>query len=78
MLPDAKRKTLDIIDRYFGMSEKDRMIYRLGRRRGLFNSLDDLSNTRLYERLKMIVEEYEKNDPTQLDRDLYKSMHGFI
>ncbi|NLN60592.1 MAG: radical SAM protein [Deltaproteobacteria bacterium] len=78
MLPDDKRKMLDIIDRYFGMSEKDRMIYRLGRRRGLFNSLDDLSNTRLYERLKMIVEEYEKNDPTQLDRDLYKSMHGFI
>jgi radical SAM superfamily enzyme YgiQ (UPF0313 family) len=77
-LPEDKERMLGIIDRYFNMSEKDRIIYRLGRRRGIFNSLNDLSNLRIYERLKQIVEEYEKNDPRQLDRDLYKAMHGYI
>ncbi len=77
-LPEDKDRMLAIIDRYFSMPLKDRLIYRLGRRRGLYNSLDDLSNVRVYERLKQIVEEYEKKDPRQLDRDLYKAMHGYI
>lgn len=77
-LPDDKERMLGIIDRYFNMSSKERMIYRLGRRRGIYNSLDDLSNIRIYERLRQIVEEYERNDPQQLDRDLYKAMHGYI
>jgi len=77
-LPDDKARLLGVIDRYFSMSLKDRMIYRLGRRRGIYNSLDDLANIRIYDRLRQIVEEYEKKDPQQLDRDLYKAMHGFI
>jgi len=77
-LPDDKARLLGVIDRYFSMSLKDRMIYRLGRRRGIYNSLDDLANIRIYDRLRQIVEEYEKKDPQQLDRDLYKEMHGFI
>lgn len=77
-LPDDKARLLGVIDRYFSMSLKDRMIYRLGRRRGIYNSLDDLANIRIYDRLRQIVEEYEKKDPQQLDLDLYKEMHGFI
>ena len=77
-LPQDKERMLGAIDRYFGMPLKDRMIYRLGRRRGIYNSLDDLANIRIYDRLRQIVEEYEKKDPQQLDRDLYKAMHGFI
>jgi radical SAM superfamily enzyme YgiQ (UPF0313 family) len=77
-LPQEKNRLLAIIDRYFSMSREDRLIYRLGRRRGIYNSLNDLSNVRIYTHLKQIVEEYEKCDPDQLDRDLYKAMHGFI
>ena len=42
-LPEDKEKLLGIIDRYFSMSEEDRLIFRLGRRRGIYRSLDDLS-----------------------------------
>jgi len=77
-LPEDKDKMLAVIDRYFSMPPKERLIYRLGRRRGVYNSLNDLSNARVYERLKQIVEEYEKKDPQQLDRDLYRAMHSFI
>ncbi|MBN1546142.1 MAG: radical SAM protein [Syntrophaceae bacterium] len=77
-LPDDKNRMLGTIDRYFNMSREQRLIYRLGRRRGIYNSLNDLSNTRIYTRLKQIVEEYEKKGPDQLDRELYKTMHSFI
>lgn len=77
-LPEDKEIMLGVIDQYFNMSPKDRMIYRLGRRRGIYNSLGDLANIRIYDRLKQIVDEYEKKDPQQLDKDLYKTMHGYI
>jgi len=77
-LPEDKERMLGVIDKYFSMSTKDRMIYRLGRRHGIYNSLGDLANIRVYERLKEIVDEYDKKAPKQFDRDLYKAMHGFI
>ncbi len=77
-LPEDQDRMLAIIDRYFNLPRQDRMIYRLGRRRGIYNSLNDLANTLVYQRLKQIVEEYEKKDPDQLDRDLYRAMHGYI
>jgi hypothetical protein len=32
----------------------------------------------MYEKLKRIVVEYDKKDPEQLDKDLFKIMHGYI
>ncbi len=56
--PEEKSRLLSIIDRYFSLSEEERMIFRLGRRKGLYRRLDDLSNPGLYSRLKIIVEQY--------------------
>jgi radical SAM superfamily enzyme YgiQ (UPF0313 family) len=77
-LPEDKGKLIAIIDRYFSLSEKERVVYRLGRRRGLYRKLDDLSDARMYVRLKSIVEQYWAKDQTQLDRDLYGIMHNYI
>jgi hypothetical protein len=32
----------------------------------------------MYTKLKGIVEEYDKKDPGQLDKDLFQAMHGYI
>lgn len=77
-LPEDKGKLIAIIDRYFSLSEKERVVYRLGRRRGLYRKLDDLSDARMYDRLKSIVEKYWAKDQTQLDRDLCGIMHNYI
>ena len=77
-LPEDKGKLIAIIDRYFSLSEKERVVYRLGRRRGLYRKLDDLSDARMYDRLKSIVEQYWAKDQTQLDRDLCGIMHNYI
>jgi radical SAM superfamily enzyme YgiQ (UPF0313 family) len=77
-LPEDKERLLSIIDRYFGLPDNERIIYRLGRRKGIYRKLDDLSDTRVYNMLKTIVDQYNNDGIEKLDRDLYQIMHSFI
>jgi hypothetical protein len=77
-LPAGKENMLSLIDRYFALLSQDRIIFRLGRRKGLYRSLDDLDDRQTYMRLKQIVDEYGSKEPEQLDRDLRKMMHSYI
>ena len=77
-LPEEKEKLLGIIDRYFHMSQDERIIYRLGRRKGVYRKLDDLSDKRVYAMLKTLVDQYKSDDITRLDRDLDTIMHSYI
>jgi len=77
-LPGDKQKILGVIDRYLALPEKDQLIFRLGRRKGLYRSLDDLSDSRLYNSLKETVEQYEQREPGQLDKALSLMMHQYI
>ena len=77
-LPEEKESMLAIIDRFFGLPEMDRMIYRLGRRKGLYRRIDDLSNRPVYERLKSIIQNYRETGSERLDRDLDRIRQNFI
>ena len=48
VLPEDKQALLGIIDSYFALPEEERLIYRLGRRKGIYRRLDDLSNQRVH------------------------------
>jgi radical SAM superfamily enzyme YgiQ (UPF0313 family) len=77
-LPEDKEKLLGLIDRYFDMSEEDRLIFRLGRRRGFYRSLDDLSDQNTYQQLRQAVERYQREEPGKLDRELDRIRQNFI
>jgi len=77
-LPEDKAKMLAVVHRFLDLSHQDKMIYRLGRRQGIYRCLDDLSHRDMYERLKRTVEEYDRKAPGQLDKDLFRIMHGYI
>jgi histone acetyltransferase (RNA polymerase elongator complex component) len=77
-LPEEKEKLLRIIDRYFAMTEEDRLVFRLGRRRGIYRSLDDLSDSNTFLQLKQAVERYQRDEPGKLDRDLDRIRQNFI
>ena len=77
-LPEEKERLLSVIDRYFALSETDRLIFRLGRRRGIYRSLDDLSDRETYLQLKRAVERYQLEEPGKLDRDLDRVRQSFI
>jgi radical SAM superfamily enzyme YgiQ (UPF0313 family) len=77
-LPEAKPKLLATIDRFFALPEKERLIFRLGRRRGIYRRLDDLSDRFTHKRLETVVDQYAAQDAGQMDKELAKIMNGYI
>jgi len=77
-LPEDKARLLATVDRYFALSEEDRRIFRLGRRRGVYRCLDDLADGRVYRRLQDIVAAYHGGDPGRLDQELDGIMNRYI
>ncbi|MFB3924801.1 MAG: radical SAM protein [Syntrophales bacterium] len=77
-LPQDKDRILGVIDRYLGLPEEERLIFRIGRRQGLYRGLDDLADQRSYSELKAIVEFYKSKEPGRLDADIARIMHRVI
>lgn len=77
-LPHDRSKLLGIIDRYFNLSDEERLIYRLGRRRGIYRALDDLSNEQVYLELKNIIDKKMLREPADMDRYLSRLMSRYI
>jgi len=77
-LPGDREKMLGIIDRYLGLADEDRLIFRLGRRKGIYRRLDDLGDRAVYLRLQQIVSDYLSADPAQMDRDIDLIRQNFI
>jgi len=50
-LPADREKCLAIIDRYLSLPDDERLIFRLGRRMGLYSSLDDRADPGRHERM---------------------------
>ncbi len=77
-LPGDKAAMLGVIDRYLALSQEERLVFRLGRRRGLFRRLGDLSDRNTYLRLQPLVLQYLSSDPKEMDRDLDRIRQHFI
>lgn len=77
-LPEEKEKLLHMIDDYFRLPEEDRLIYRLGRRKGIYRKIEDLRDEQTYCRLRTVIEKYRREGSEKLDRDLRKIMHDYI
>ncbi len=77
-LPEDKPRLMAIIDRFFALSAEERLVFRIGRRKGIYRKLDDLSDKGTYLWLKSVADGYAATDPGQLERDLFEAMEGFI
>ena len=77
-LPQDKKKMLDVITRYFSLSEEQRIVFRLGRRIGVYRRLSDLSNQGAYEELKNIVNHYGTMGNGSLEKHLSTVMNRYI
>lgn len=59
-LPEDKQALLAIYDRYLNLPEKDRLIFSLGKRWGLYRVLDDLYDPANYAQVSEVYERLEK------------------
>lgn len=77
-LPGDKEKMLGVIDRYFALSQEERTNFRVGRRAGIYASLDDLSRTAKRQAAAQMVSQL--SDPSgKVDENvIHTMMTGFI
>ena len=77
-LPHDRDKLIAVVDRYLSLSATDRLVFRLGRRRGIYRRLDDMHDENTYAGLASIVRQYEDNEKGSLDKYLSMIMHNYV
>jgi radical SAM superfamily enzyme YgiQ (UPF0313 family) len=76
--PGAKETLIAVIDRFLGLAQSERENFRLGRRAGYYQSLDDLNNPNLRPQVDAIQRRIERESPGNFDRIISNIMEGFI
>ena len=59
-LPEDKERILSVIDRYLALNEEQRLVYRMGRRAGIYRGTDDLADVATYARIERAIREMEE------------------
>lgn len=77
-LPEDKDKMLGVIDRYFDLSPEERLVYRMGRRAGIYRGLEDLEDKLTYGRVQNSIQEMEANEPGSSERSLSLLLDHYI
>ncbi|HOP86597.1 MAG TPA: radical SAM protein [Syntrophorhabdaceae bacterium] len=77
-LPEDKEKLIGIIDKYLSFDEEKRLIFRFGRRAGIYRSLDDLNDELTYFRIKKELREMESKEPGSVEKTLSLLLENYI
>ncbi|MCX7966044.1 MAG: radical SAM protein [Syntrophorhabdaceae bacterium] len=77
-LPEDKERLIGVIDRYFSLDEEKRLVFRFGRRAGIYRYLDDLNDELTYYRLKKNIQEMESKEPGSVEKTLSLLLENYI
>ena len=67
VFPLARQACLDTIEHYLGMSLRERLNYRLGRRAGLYEKLNDIYDAAKYDKIDMAMRRVGADTTTKVD-----------
>jgi len=76
--PGDKERLLSICDRFLSLPQKEQLIYIIGRRAGIFESLDDMGAPEQKNRAQAIMERLELQTPEQAQEVIRKIVENFI
>jgi len=84
-LPEEKEKILNLIDRYLALPDSERLLFRLGRRMGCYQGLDDLDDPDLREQVGRVIEEFmtpggpkEDSSSHKVEKAISRLMESYI
>lgn len=78
-LPEEKENMLAVIRRYQDLPESDRMIYRIGRRGGVYSSTDDLHRDETtYHKIKELASELSAKGPDEIERFINEMADRYV
>ena len=76
-MPDDKEKCLNIISKYLSLPDEARLNFRVGRRTGLYNILDDLSDNYKYGKIEQAIERL-RSQGSDVEEEIVKLKNSFI
>jgi radical SAM superfamily enzyme YgiQ (UPF0313 family) len=76
--PEEKGKMLARIDGYLALPSEEKANFRLGRRAGVYRSVDDLSNPALKGQVEDVIRQIDLEQPGGLEKVLSDLMESFI
>ncbi len=77
-LPEEKEKMLKSIDRYLALPNDEKNNFRLGRRIGVYQSIDDLSKPGLRNQVDQVFRQIESERPGGIEEALSQITESFI
>jgi radical SAM superfamily enzyme YgiQ (UPF0313 family) len=77
-LPEEKKKMLAVMDHYLALPAEEKANFRLGRRAGIYRSLDDLSDPELYHQVERALRKIELERPGGMEKIISEWMESFI
>jgi len=77
-LPRDKETMLACIDRFMALSPEEKTNFRVGRRVGMYSSLDDLYDSRRHEVVEQVTHKLSQGNSEVDEKTIYALMEGFI
>jgi hypothetical protein len=77
-LPEDKEKILAVIERFQSLPPEERDIYKLGRRLGLYEKIDDLGDAARREEVARVMAGIDRNNAGALDLVLFNLMERYV
>jgi biotin synthase-like enzyme len=77
-LPGDKEKMLAVINRFQALPSEERDNFKLGRRLGIYNRLDDLNDTSRYEEVRRVVDRLARDGDGVSDEVIFRLMARYI
>ena len=76
--PEAKSACLATINRYLTLSTQERLNFRLGRRAGYYEKLDDIYNAQRFQKVEEAIERITSEAPDSIDEVILQLKASFI
>jgi radical SAM superfamily enzyme YgiQ (UPF0313 family) len=77
-LPEDKPKFLAIIDRFLALPPEEKTNFKLGRRVGIYNELDDLKDAQRHEAVEQMLKRLSRDNHQVSDETIFALMEEFI
>lgn len=76
--PKAKAKCLNAIDRYLSLPSQERLNFKLGRRAGYYEKLDDLYDVNIHQKVDEAISRMESESPDDMEKVIRQLKQRFI
>ena len=77
-LPEEKEKMLKIIDAFLALPPEEKLNFRLGKRAGIYNSMQDMSDPSLHRQVEELMQRLEAEAPGGVEGAISKIKETFL